>query len=102
MIELPKDKVLEYYRSQRSSPLTPFSEYLFACSNADDGERLCALMKVFSRDKRAHVLWKINAEGARVAEYVLFSREALSASPELPQELSRVGFTPLVYSLEAL
>ena len=102
VIELPKDKVLEYYRSQQSSPLTPFSEYLFACSDAEDGERLCAIMKVFSRDKRAHVLWKISLDGAKVAEYVLFNEEVLRANPSLPQELTRTGFVPLAYSLEAL
>ncbi|MEM4666547.1 MAG: metallophosphoesterase family protein [Thermofilum sp.] len=103
VMEIPKDKVLEYYRAGRGGSLTPFSEYLFACNPAEGGERLCALMKVFSSDKRAHVLWKVR-EGSSmtVDEYILFSEDALLANPELPQILLRAGFTPLTYSLGAL
>lgn len=102
VIEMPKDKVLEYYRTGRSSPLVPFSEYLFACNSAEGGERLCALMKVFSLDKRAHVLWKVlENNNERVAEYVLFSEDALRSAPDLPRILMNTGFVPLTYSLGA-
>lgn len=103
VIEIPKDKVLEYYKSGKSSPLVPFSEYLFACNSAEGGERLCTLMKVFSSDKRAHVLWKVqDAGGEKVIEYILFSGEVLRSDPELPRALLQAGFIPLAYWLEAL
>lgn len=106
VLELPKDKVLEFYNSSSAKRLTPFSEYLFACDESVSGSKLCLLMRVFSADKQAHVMWKISEEaetGRRLLEqYVLFKEEQASMLNFLVRRLSEAGFKVLAYSLEAL
>lgn len=105
VLDVSKEKVLEFYRAGNVEALTPFSEYLFACKASESGERLCTLMKVFSADKRAHVLWKVlrSQDGSpSMREYVLFDGKVLAEKPHLAEELARLGFTPLTYIIEAL
>jgi len=104
VFELPKDKVLEYYNSANSRRMTPFSEYLFACNEKNSGKQLCLIMRVFSADKRAHVLWKVSEEpgtGRKLLEqYILFRSEPAQALNFLVQQLAESGFKVLTYSVE--
>jgi len=105
VLDISKEKVLEFYKTGDAGSLTPFSEYLFACKASESGERLCALMKVFSADKRAHVLWKVlrGQDGSTsMREYVVFDGRVLEEHPHLAENLLRLGFIPLAYTLEAL
>jgi hypothetical protein len=61
-------------------------------------------MRVFSADKRAHVLWKIKEDsetGKRTLEqYILFKNEPAQALNFLVSQLAESGFRVLTYSLE--
>jgi len=101
LVTLPKDRVIEYY-SEEPEELIPFSEYLFACDSSKVGEKICALMRLYMLDKRAHVLWRLSRNGDSTLiskEYVLASEEAL-CHEQLVRDLIRQGFTPLAYSVK--
>jgi Icc-related predicted phosphoesterase len=104
VVEVPKDKVLEFYNQVNNKRMTPFSEYLFACNDKVSGKQLCLVMRVFSADKRAHVLWKIKEDsetGKRTLEqYILFKNEPAQALNFLVSQLAESGFKVLTYSLE--
>lgn len=106
VLEVPKDKVIEFYGRGKGGPLTPFSEYLFSCNETVGERKLCLLMRVFSVDKRAHVFWRIASTGPNSfsieSEYVLFKDNALNPATQLLKQLSEMGFKAVSYRLEAV
>ncbi|MEZ0346006.1 MAG: metallophosphoesterase family protein [Infirmifilum sp.] len=106
MLEIPKDKVIEFYGNKRGNPLTPFSEYLFSCDNRIGEERLCLLMRVFSQDKRAHVFWRIEESSPSSFmiddEFILFKEGAIVPESHLIKQLSSIGFKTVSYMIEAI
>ncbi|UNQ72833.1 metallophosphoesterase family protein [Infirmifilum sp. NZ] len=106
ILEVPKDRVIEFYGSRRNEALTPFSEYLFSCNDAAGSHRLCLIMKIFSVDKKAHVFWEITsgeADSMKIsAEYVLFKEGALNLDSQLVKKLVSSGFKAISYTLEAV
>jgi len=95
---LSKDKIIEYYGTKQDGLIVPFSELLFSCDPNVVGDKLCALMRLFSKDKRVHVLWGVNNDGKAVieAEYVLFNKELLNMSKSDVETISKYGFIPLI------
>jgi len=95
---LSKDKIIEYYGTKQDGLIVPFSELLFSCDPNVVGDKLCALMRLFSKDKRVHVLWGVNNDDKAVieAEYVLFNKELLNVSRSDIETISKYGFIPLI------
>ena len=97
----PKEKIIETYGEKSDGILVPFSEYLFSCNEKLYGEKLCALMKLYSVDKRVHVFWGISntSSGKRIdREYVFFTKKILDKIGEdALDKLLDKGFTPLVF-----
>lgn len=105
VFEVPKEKIIEVYGEGREYALIPFSEYLFSCDEALCGKRLCTLMRLYSLDKRVHVVWGLGG-GSKTwrveREYVLFSRDLLAeAGSDVLSALLREGFAPLVFEIAA-
>ncbi|MGC9107383.1 MAG: metallophosphoesterase family protein [Infirmifilum sp.] len=103
ILEVPKDKVIEFYGNRRE-PLTPFSEYLFACNEKIKEQKLCLLMKVFSVDKRAHVFWRINQNNPLSIEneFILFREGILLPESQLLKKLADINFRVISYKFEAI
>ncbi|MEM4501639.1 MAG: metallophosphoesterase family protein [Thermofilaceae archaeon] len=102
ILTLSKDKVVEYY-SNDTGETSSFSEFLFSCSEEKMGHRICALMKLYRRDRRAKVIWKIKQEGKTIIEEeILLARGEVLHDLDLLKSLESIGFSLLVYSLEKL
>ncbi|MCD6458274.1 MAG: metallophosphoesterase family protein [Thermoproteales archaeon] len=101
VVKVPKEKIIETYGEKSDGILVPFSEYLFSCNEKLYGEKLCALMKLYSVDKRVHVFWGISntSSGKRIdREYVFFTKKILDKIGEdALDKLLDKGFTPLVF-----
>ncbi|RLE95595.1 MAG: hypothetical protein DRJ55_01535 [Thermoprotei archaeon] len=95
---LSKDKVVEFYGNKNDGIIVPFSELLFSCNPKIYGEKLCTLMRLFSKDKRVHVLWGIRDKGTLTieSEYVLISRDLIHSATRDVGEAVRKGFSLLV------
>ncbi len=107
VISLPKDRVINFYGKRQNGLIIPFSEYLFSRRREILGDRLLALMEVFSLDKRVHVLWGVDelllGTGKVLVisgEYVLFNARLIECNSSLTSILLAQGFRPLVYTLE--
>lgn len=101
---LPKDKVIDFYRTDHEDGvIIPFSEYLFSCREDSAGKRLCALMKLFSLEKKVYVIWtmkKLNNNKHLIQnEYVLFNYKLLTKRKDLLSALTKNRFNPLTYKL---
>ncbi|RLE78247.1 MAG: hypothetical protein DRJ44_00010 [Thermoprotei archaeon] len=101
VVKIPKEKIIETYGKRNDGIVIPFSEYLFSCDGKLYGEKLCALMKLYSLDKRVHVFWGIdnsNNERKIEREYVFFAKKLLEKiDDEAIDRLIKEGFTPLVF-----
>lgn len=97
VVVLSKDKVIEYYGNRYDGYVVPFSELLFSCDSRIMGPRLCALMRLYSKDKRVHVLWGVRRSKKAVieAEYVLFEENIASVKEDI-ESIRELGFIPLV------
>lgn len=102
ILTLSKDKVVEYYSNDMGGT-SSFSEFLFSCSEEKMGRRICVLMKLYRRDRRAKVIWRIKHEGKTfIEEEVLLARDEVLRDLELLKDLEGIGLSLLVYSLEKL
>lgn len=106
ILEVPKDKVIEFYGNNRGNPLTPFSEYLFSCNEKIGEQKLCLLMKVFSVDKKAHVFWRILQDGSSKfnieSEFILYRDGIILPESQLLQQLASINFKVVSYRFEAI
>ncbi len=108
VIELSKDKIIEFYGNKNQEMLVPFSEYLFSCNEEIAGRRLCALMKLLSLDKRVHLFWGLqplkglDGNYELKEEYVVLNENIICSNPRIPIMLRSVGFRPIVYSKKAI
>jgi len=101
---LPKDKVIDFYRVEHEDGvIVPFSEYLFSCREDSVGKRLCALMKLFSLEKKVYVIWTMkklsNNRHLIQNEYVLFNHKLIVKRKDLLSTLLKNGFSPMTYKL---
>ncbi len=98
VLVLTKDKVIEYYGKRHDGVIVPFSELLFSCDPNLMGHKLCALMRLYSLDKRVHILWGLEGDNSpKIAkEYVLFDEHIILGSEDKINAIRRLGFTPLV------
>lgn len=100
-MKIPKEKIIETYGERNDGMVIPFSEYLFSCDEKLYGRKLCALMKLFSIDKRVHVFWGINCDsnGKTIErEYVFFAKPLLEKlGNEALSRLIKEGFTPIIF-----
>ena len=101
VMKIPKEKIIETYGKKNDCMVIPFSEYLFSCDEKLYGEKLCALMQLYSVDKRVHVFWGINHDenGKKIErEYVFFAKKLLEKiDNKALDKLIKEGFTPLVF-----
>lgn len=101
VVKIPKEKIIETYGEKNDGMVIPFSEYLFSCDEKLYGEKLCALMKLYSVDKRVHVFWGIGHNNNRKMierEYVFFAKKLLEKlDNKALDNLIKEGFTPVIF-----